>query len=157
MNRGDKLWVRDDGSWVEAAYEFRVTQGEPLGHHSVMLANGGGRRVVCGCRTSTVQVDERGAFVENGEIVIRVAVTALPGALEQNPRDYDGYSKFGKHITELAEFTKDVVRELNAEAEDGTTLVHTLFDDAMAKAIDNGSIGVDYDAAEAAERCEEET
>lgn len=55
MNKGDKLWVLDDGKWLEAAYEFRCVDQEPLGHHSVMLVNGDGRRVVCGCKTSTVE------------------------------------------------------------------------------------------------------
>jgi hypothetical protein len=150
VKRGEKLWVRDSGEWVEATYEFRVTTGEPLGHHSVMLANGGGRRVVCGCKTSTEAVPHRSAeaYVDDGEIVIRVAVSTLPLALECNPRDYDDHSRFSKHISDLAEFTKDVVSELNREAEDGTTLIHELFDDALAKALDGGSIGIDYDAAE---------
>jgi len=51
MERGEPLWVKDDGLWKEATYEFRVEQGEPLGHHSVMLKDGGGRRVVCSCCT----------------------------------------------------------------------------------------------------------
>jgi hypothetical protein len=60
MNRGDPLWVQEpDGSWARATYEFRVEEGEPLGHHSVLLANGGGRRVVCGCKTSLVDRDSR--------------------------------------------------------------------------------------------------
>lgn len=55
MNRGDKLWVLEAGEWVEASYEFRIEEGEPLGHHSVMLASGGGRRVVCSALTLTVE------------------------------------------------------------------------------------------------------
>jgi hypothetical protein len=160
MKRGAKLWVRDGAAWVEAAYEFRITDGEPLGHHSVMLAAGGGRRVVCGCQTSTVPVEAHRsaqAFIENGEIVIRVPVESLPVALECNPRDFGGeHNYFSKHITDLGEFSKDVVSALNAEAEDGTTLIHELFDDAMAKAIDEGSTGVDYDAAEAQKKDEDE-
>lgn len=78
-----------------------------------------------------------------------MAVDALPDALEQNPRDWNGdYNCFAKHISDLGEFAKDVVRALNDEAEDGATMVHELFDNAMAKAIDGGSIGVDYDGAE---------
>lgn len=53
MNRGEQLWVLEGGSWLEATYEFRVEKSEPLGRHSVMLVNGGGRRVVCGCKTLT--------------------------------------------------------------------------------------------------------
>lgn len=53
MKKGDRLWVLENGTWQEAKYEFRIENAEPLGHHSVYLANGGGRRVVCGCKTST--------------------------------------------------------------------------------------------------------
>lgn len=57
MNRGDRLWVRESAAdgWREAMYEFRCVDQEPFGHHSVMLRDGGGRRVVCGCNTSTVK------------------------------------------------------------------------------------------------------
>lgn len=48
-DRGELVIVTIDGAEFEATYEFRVTNGEPLGHHSVMLANGAGRRLVCGC------------------------------------------------------------------------------------------------------------
>lgn len=51
MNRGETLWVLEAGAWEQATYEFRVENNEPLGHHSVMLANGGGRRVVCSALT----------------------------------------------------------------------------------------------------------
>lgn len=69
MNRGDKLWVLDAGRWEEARYEFRVEQGEPLGQHSVMLANGGGRRVVCSCDTRTDEPDQaHDASISPGEL-----------------------------------------------------------------------------------------
>ena len=64
MQRGEKLWVRDGGAWQSATYEFRVEQGEPLGRHSVMLSNGGGRRVVCSCDTSTVEPEGAPPVVE---------------------------------------------------------------------------------------------
>lgn len=58
MERGEQLWIQtDDGKWREATYEFRIMRSEPLGHNSVMLADGGGRRIVCGCKTSTVKPD----------------------------------------------------------------------------------------------------
>ncbi len=74
-------------------------------------------------------------------VVIRVPVSALPGALAQNPRD-DSY--YDVRIVDLPGFAVDVVRELNKEAEDGTTPVHELFDKAMAEAIDNGSLACEY-------------
>jgi len=93
------------------------------------------------------------ARIEDGNIVIRTPVSALPDALELNPRDFGGeHNYFAKHITDVDQFAKDVEYELNREDEDGTTLVHTMLDDAMAKAIDNGSIAIDYVAAEKSKR-----
>jgi len=48
--RGDKVWVLADNTWQWANYEFRITNGEPLGQHSVFLDSGGGRRVLCSCK-----------------------------------------------------------------------------------------------------------
>lgn len=64
MNRGEKLWVLDGNEWKEATYEFRVENLEPLGSHSVMLLDGGGRRVVCSCKTSTVEPSSKRAAVK---------------------------------------------------------------------------------------------
>lgn len=77
------------------------------------------------------------ANIEDWAIVIRVPVSVLPAALEQNPRD-DSYR--GSLITNLEGFARDVVRELNREEEDGTTPIHLLFDKAMAEAIEQGSL-----------------
>lgn len=76
------------------------------------------------------------AYIDGDEIVIRVPVSVLPHALKQNPRDDSYYSVT---IADVAGFARDVARELNSEAEDGTTPIHSLFDRAMADAIDNGS------------------
>jgi hypothetical protein len=88
--------------------------------------------------------DERWAeaYIDGEHIVIRVPVSVLPCALEQNPRD-DSY--YNVTITDRAGFGRDVARELNAEAEDGTTAIHEMFDRAMARAIDNGSEHVEID------------
>ncbi len=81
------------------------------------------------------------AHIDGDEIVIRQGIESLPDALKQNPRD-DSYSAC--KITDVAGFAKEVVCEMNREAEDGTTAVHLLLDSAMAAAIDNGSQWVDY-------------
>lgn len=65
MNLGDTLWIQEDasGPWLEATYEFQcIASRQPLGHHSVMLKDGGGRRVVCDCKTSTRPPDPSAAF-----------------------------------------------------------------------------------------------
>lgn len=76
------------------------------------------------------------AYIRDGAILICVPMAALPDALEQNPRD-DSYADC--RVTDLGGFARDVVRELNREAEDGTTPIHLLFDAAMAEAIEQGS------------------
>ncbi|MGL4925633.1 MAG: hypothetical protein ACRC4K_02180 [Plesiomonas shigelloides] len=42
-------------------------------------------------------------------------------------------------------FLEEIVRELNAEREDGTTLIHEAIDQAVSNAIENGADGVEYD------------
>ena len=61
--------------------------------------------------------------------------------MKQNPR-VDSYSDVV--VTDLAEFARDVVRELNREAEDGTTPIHELLDRALAEAVDQGSLGCEF-------------
>ena len=45
-------------------------------------------------------------------------------------------------ILDREEFAKDVVRALCEEQEDGTTPVHILLDNAMVRAIEDGSIAI---------------
>ncbi len=81
------------------------------------------------------------AYIENENIVILLPISVLESALHQNPRD-DSY--YNVTIKDRVGFAKDVVRELNSEAEDGTTMIHDLFDMAMAEAIDNGSMSCEF-------------
>lgn len=86
MIRGDRLWVHNgDGVWLEAKYEFRVVHSEPLGQHSVMLCDGGGRRVVCSCRTSvtdpgTTSPGPAGSAATNGD-----SAEMAPGDVPSEP------------------------------------------------------------------------
>ncbi|VUF54073.1 hypothetical protein [Escherichia phage Fraca] len=48
-------------------------------------------------------------------------------------------------ITDKELFLEEVVRELNAESEDGSTLIHEALDQAVSNALDNGADGVEYD------------
>jgi hypothetical protein len=81
------------------------------------------------------------AVIEDGFIVIRVPVTALPVIVEGawatnnlNPR---------YKITDADAFARDLVNELNSEAEDGTTRVHTMLDKAIEEAINQGAFGIE--------------
>ncbi len=84
---------------------------------------------------------EVGRHAGEDVIVIRVPFSTLPEALKQNPRD-DSY--YDVTVTDVSDFARDVMRALNREAEDGTTLVHELFDKALAAAIDDGSTACEY-------------
>ncbi len=81
------------------------------------------------------------AHVIQGQLIISIPVSALQWAVQIS--DYGTYHEYseGHHLKILNsfEFAKDVVRELNMEAEDGSTLVTRMLDKAMIKAIENGS------------------
>lgn len=49
-------------------------------------------------------------------------------------------------ITNTGGFAFEVMRELRAEDEDGTTLIHRMFDKASMRALENGSEYVDHEA-----------
>ena len=77
----------------------------------------------------------------DGELVIiRVGTRTLATALEAGPILENG----GGKITDPAKFAAAIVEELQGEAEDGTTLVHEMFDAAAVRAIENGCDGVSF-------------
>ncbi len=78
------------------------------------------------------------AFVEGGDIVIRLPIANIQNALKHGPGEVMPSAK----ITDVDLFAKDVVMALNAEKEDGSTTIHDLFDQAFLDAIDDGSQGV---------------
>jgi len=86
--------------------------------------------------------------IVDDEIVIRVGVSILKWAVEHPLDDRltvhnDETGKFMCFdITDEEEFARDVLRALNDEDEQGTTMVHRLLDNAFVEAVDNGSIGV---------------
>jgi hypothetical protein len=74
---------------------------------------------------------------ENGEtLLIKVKVSVLQDAMRMNPSD-DSYAHY--RVTDATAFAVDVANWLNAEDEQGTTLVHQMLDQGIAAAIDNGS------------------
>lgn len=48
-------------------------------------------------------------------------------------------------VVNMNEFAKDILSSLESEDDDGTTLMHKMFDEAITNAIDNGSENVEYD------------
>jgi hypothetical protein len=80
------------------------------------------------------------AVVEDGCIVIRLAIKNLSMAVE-------GAYALGAidapmTVTDADEFANDVVSALNDEDEEGTTLVHQMFDKAFNHIGENGSLGI---------------
>lgn len=85
--------------------------------------------------------DSATAVIKDGWIVIGVPIKNLGAALEGAWAS--GHQDGRYRITDIDVFAKEVVHELNNEAEDGTTAIHMLFDKAMYEAIDQGSQGVE--------------
>jgi len=82
------------------------------------------------------------ASIEGDDIVIRFPVAGIETALKHMPDPPYVYGEEPK-FTDLPTFAKEFVRELNREAEDGTTLVHIALDAALTRAIENGAEGVE--------------
>jgi hypothetical protein len=83
------------------------------------------------------------AVIEDGSIVIRVAIEALPTIIEGVGALWNSEGNPGFKITNVEEFAADLVRALNNEEEDGTTPIHTMVDAAIFDAIEQGALGVE--------------
>src|ERR1700722_4813517 len=81
------------------------------------------------------------AVIEDGSIVIRVALSALPMVVEGSWAS--GALDTRWKLTNIDEFAEDLVHELNNEAEDGTTRIHQLFDGAINEALEQGARGIE--------------
>ena len=81
------------------------------------------------------------AVIEDGSIVIRVALSALPMVVESSWASGALDTRF--KITNVEEFAADLVTELNSEAEDGTTMIHQLFDKGINEALEQGARGIE--------------
>lgn len=81
------------------------------------------------------------AVVRDGQLLISIDVDALPIILSGSVAlgAVGGLWK----VTDAAAFAKEVCGSLNAESENGTTRVHTMFDSAFSHAIEYGAEGVE--------------
>lgn len=75
--------------------------------------------------------------MENGELVIRVGILRLDG------HEYHNEIPALTFIN-IEEWTKDVIAEMTREEENGQTPLNMMLDNAMKAALENGSMGVDY-------------
>lgn len=84
--------------------------------------------------------------IEREQIVISIGVATLPKVVEFGHDHHSYDEEAGDYlvpkITDPDTFAKEVLSELEREEEDGTTLVHLMFDKAIAHAIENGAEGV---------------
>src|SRR5665213_1773903 len=89
-----------------------------------------------------IELEKSGrAVIEDGAIVIRIALEALPMIVEGSWAA--GYMDTRYKVTNTAEFSSDLVHELNDESEDGTTRIHLMFDKAIENAIEQGAFGIE--------------
>lgn len=79
--------------------------------------------------------------IVDGQLVISIGTDTLLHALEiGRPHGFGDIT-----ITDRDLFLKELVRELNAESEDGSTLIHRVLDKAVSNTLENGALGVEYD------------
>lgn len=81
------------------------------------------------------------AFIENDTITICVQVAALADVVEG--WWVSGNSDTRWKVTDPEAFAKEIVRALNEEDEQGNTMIHGMFDDALSNAIEQGADGIE--------------
>jgi hypothetical protein len=78
----------------------------------------------------------------DGKLVIEIGTSLLCHAIQFG----DYFTQFDElTITDEAQFVKAIRQELLSESEDGTTLVHQLFDKAAENAYENGCEGIEVE------------
>jgi hypothetical protein len=80
------------------------------------------------------------AVIEGDAVVIRLPIANLPVAVS-------GAASLGTldppfKVTDASAFAKDLVRQLNDEDDEGTTMVHKMFDQAFNDAAEQGADGI---------------
>jgi len=73
------------------------------------------------------------------ELVVSIGLSVLLSAVETSRFYGDGEIR----ITNETQFLEGFVRYLSNEKEDGSTLIHYAFDDAVTEMLENGELGVD--------------
>lgn len=81
------------------------------------------------------------AVIEDGFLVIRVAIDALPMIVEGSWAAGGMDTRY--KVTDPVAFVADLAHELNDESEDGTTRIHRMFDKAIENAIGQGAFGIE--------------
>lgn len=81
------------------------------------------------------------AEIIDGKIVISIGINVLAFACDTGHPENQA-NEFS--IVDKDQFAKDIMNEITREEEDGTTPLHRLFDQATLDAIDQGSLGIEF-------------
>jgi hypothetical protein len=85
--------------------------------------------------------------IENGVLTMQIGVDVIAHAVKLNPdlQHYDEKSGEFREptITDPDKFAAEILKELKAESEDGTTLIHVALDKAAENAIECGAEGIE--------------
>jgi len=87
--------------------------------------------------------------IEDGCLVVKIGISTLAFAAANCEEFWDGESGTDVptvKVTDEALFAKEVRRMLLDEAEDGSTLLTGMIDQAIINAVEDGCEGVDHDA-----------
>lgn len=97
--------------------------------------------------TAVAPPREQGLAVEiiDGRLFVSIGVDALMVAVKGGPTWSDQEEEErGWVISDPDGFAADIVHELEDEEEDGTTLVHVMLDAAIERAVEQGSLNIDF-------------
>lgn len=79
--------------------------------------------------------------IADGRLVISIGIDTLMVAVQGG----DAWDEEDGHkIASVDGFADDILHQLLEEEEDGTTLVHIAIDTAVERALDAGSLNIDY-------------
>ena len=85
--------------------------------------------------------------VRDHRITITIGKRLLKFATENHPHFWDGETRKEQpcvKIDDIEVFMAEVVLEINAEREDGSTLLTDMLDAAIQNAVENGCEGIDH-------------
>lgn len=121
-------------NWVEIADEedTRVYDTDAIQRAEALLAG------------TEFQPDRRSGLrveISSGQLTISIGIDTLCHAVSIGR----SYGMGDLSINNADVFAAEMLNELNAESEDGSTMVHNMLDTAASQAIDNGAEGAEYD------------
>ncbi len=81
------------------------------------------------------------ANIEGDDIVIRIPIKSIADAAKVAFDEEYGFEEHSITVTDNRLAAEAIVRQLNDEEEDGTTLVHQILDKAVTNAFEDGDEG----------------